>query len=253
MQKLIARAGIASRRAAEELIRSGRVRLNGRVVTELGTCADPSRDRIEVDGQLLPIAQPPVYLVINKPAGYITTRQDPHAPRTVMSLLPERYQSLHPAGRLDKDTEGLLLLTNDGALTFALTHPRHAVEKEYEARVRGVPDPVALSQLREGVNLDDGLTAPAEATVLRGEGETTTLRLVLREGRKRQVRRMLGAIGFPVVTLKRVRVGNLRLGPLRPGQWRLLKEEEARKLRREPKGARPVPCRRAGSTGQRPV
>ncbi len=235
LQKVLAQAGVASRRACEELIRQGRVQVNGQMVTELGTKVDPNRDEISVDGT--PISGPAkkVYLLLNKPPGYISTVHDPWGRPTVLDLIPHRGR-LYPVGRLDAESEGLLLLTNDGELTHRLTHPRYGHEKEYLVLVKGHPTEAVLSRLRRGVNLEEGRTAPAEVSrVSRKEGleippDTTWLRMVLHEGRKRQIRRMCAAVGHPVRRLIRVRLGPLRLGALKPGQWRPLTERELDEL-----------------------
>jgi 23S rRNA pseudouridine2605 synthase len=228
VQKLLAAAGVASRRNAELLISDGRVTVNG-VTAVLGTRADVERDIVAVDGQ--PISQPlHRTLLLHKPRGYVTTRHDPHAPDTVMSLLPA-IPGLHPIGRLDKDSTGLLLLTNDGALTYALTHPRHEVEKVYEALVAGEPDDMALTRLRDGMLLEDGVTAPAGVRILTQHDGETLLELTLHQGKKRQVRRMCAVLGHPVRALRRVRVGQIALGDVPEGAWRDLTAEELNSLR----------------------
>jgi pseudouridine synthase len=242
LQKVLARAGLGSRRACEELIRSGRVTVNGRLVTELGTRVTPARDAIAVDGKPLPAAPAPVYWMVNKPRGFVATVSDPFASRTALQLLPEGQPRLFPVGRLDADSEGLLLLTNDGELALRLTHPRYALEKEYLVLVRGLPSDQALLSLREGLPLDGRLTAPAAVELLpeepslawlRGGGgpmpgprRNVWLRFVIHEGRKRQIRRMCQAVGHPVQRLARVRMGSLGLGALAPGQARRLTAQE---------------------------
>ncbi len=236
LQKVLAQAGVASRRACEELIRQGRVSVNGQVVTELGTKADPNLDEISVDGT--PVSGPAekVYLILNKPPGYISTVHDPWGRPTVLDLIPHQGR-LYPVGRLDAESEGLLLLTNDGGLTHRLTHPRYEQEKEYLALVKGRPKGATLSQLRRGVDLEEGRTAPAKVRrVSRREGleilpGTTWLRIVVREGRKRQIRRMCAAVRHPVQRLIRVRMGSIELGNLPVGGYRPLSPKEARRLR----------------------
>jgi 23S rRNA pseudouridine2605 synthase len=235
LQKVLAQAGVASRRACEELIRQGRVQVNGQVVTELGTKVDPNLDEISVDGT--PIADPAekVYLILNKPPGYISTVHDPWGRPTVLDLIPYE-ERLYPVGRLDAESEGLLLLTNDGRLTHRLTHPRYEHEKEYLTLVRGRPRDAVLSRLRRGVDLEEGRTAPAEVNrVSRKEGletppDTTWLRIVIHEGRKRQIRRMCAAVGHPVQRLVRVRMGPIELGDLAVGEYRPLSAKEVRRL-----------------------
>ena len=236
LQKVMAEAGVASRRACEELIRQGRVQVNGQVVTELGTRVDPNQDEIRVDGA--PISSPveKVYLILNKPPGYISTVRDPWGRPTVLDLIPHQ-ERLYPVGRLDAESEGLLLLTNDGGLTHRLTHPRYEHDKEYLALVKGRPQDAVLSQLRQGVGLEEGRTAPARvSTVSRKEKldtppGTTWLRIVIHEGKKRQIRRMCAAVGHPVQRLIRVRMGPIELGDLPVGEYRPLSAKEVRRLR----------------------
>ena len=224
LQKVLARAGLASRRVCEDLIAEGRVRVNGEVA-ELGRRVDPTTDVIEVDGGLVPIAPGLVYYLLNKPTGVVTTAVDTHGRPTVVGMVPAEPR-VFPVGRLDADTEGLLLLTNDGELTHRLTHPSFGVEKEYLASVEGDPSPAALRRLREGVELDDGMTAPARAVRV-SDG---LIRLTIHEGRNRQVRRMCEAVGHPVVRLVRSRIGSLADRKLKPGEWRELSPEEVRAL-----------------------
>lgn len=240
LQKILARAGYGSRRTAEALIAAGRVRVNGRVVTEAGTKADASTDVIEVDGKRIAAEPPRVYLAMHKPAGVLTTASDPQRRRTVMHLLPDGLPPhVLPVGRLDRDTEGLLLFTNDGELAHRLAHPRYRLDKEYAALVEGRPSPTALERLRRGVDIDGWRTSPAEADILeqpppgyqQPEG-ATWLRIVIHEGHKRQVRLMCAAIGHPVRRLVRVRIGDIRLGRMRPGSVRELKPREVTALRR---------------------
>ncbi|HEV8673416.1 MAG TPA: pseudouridine synthase [Methylomirabilota bacterium] len=227
LQKLLAEAGVASRRAAERLIQAGRVSVNGQPVTELGARADPARDRISVDGREMARPEPKRYVLLHKPPGYLTTRDDPRGRPRVFDLLPDLGVRLHPVGRLDYDAEGLLLLTNDGALTYQLTHPRHAVARVYEVCVEGRVDPATLAALRHGVVLDDG---PARADAVRRLGPAgagkTWLALTLREGRYREVKRLCRAVGLEVRRLVRVAFGPIRLGRLAPGRWRELTTRE---------------------------
>lgn len=235
LQKYLASCGIASRRAAEQLISAGRVRVNGQVVAELGTRVEPTVDRVEVDGRL--VAPPAkVYLALNKPPGVVTTTSDPLGRPTVLDLVP-RVGRLFPAGRLDADSEGLLLLTNDGELANRVMHPRYGCEKEYRALVRGIPTVQALEQLRSGIELEEGRTAPARVAVDgTAEGGWHWLRVTLREGRKRHVRRMLAAVGLTVERLQRVRIGPLELGSLPPGRSRPLGRSEVAALRAASEG-----------------
>jgi len=224
----LARAGVASRRRADELISAGRVVVNG-ARGELNTVVG-SRDVVEVDGQRV-AAQPLAYVLLHKPAGVVTTAKDPQGRRTVVELVPHTPRVV-PVGRLDADTTGALLLTNDGPLAHRLAHPRYGVEKVYEVEVEGAPNEDALRELREGVVLDDGLTAPAEARVLERGSRSSVLELTLHEGRKHQVKRMCEAVGHPVRRLHRPRYAGLDLEGVEPGEWRELTAAEVAGLRR---------------------
>lgn len=235
LQKVLARAGISSRRKCEELIRAGRVRVNGQPVRELGFKVDPARDRIELDGRPVEV-EPPVYIMLNKPRGYICTLRDPQGRPRVTDLVYGIAQRIYPVGRLDYDTEGLLILTNDGDFAHALTHPRHEITKTYLVRVSGRPRSRDLNKLRRGIMLSDGPTAPARVAVIKKDPETTLLKVSIHEGRKRQMRRMFAAIGHPVIELKRIAVGPLTLGELRVGKFRHLTPEEVEKLKKASQG-----------------
>ena len=231
LQKILSQAGIASRRKAEELIQAGRVRLNGRVVTELGTKADPRTDRITIDGRPLRLSSERLYILLHKPVGVVTTLSDPEGRPTVRDLLPEVRVRVFPVGRLDYYSSGLLLLTNDGELALRLTHPRYGVRKTYQVKVNGRPTAEALEKLASGVRLEEGTTAPAEVRVIRGSDAKTWLEITLSEGRKREVRRMCEQVGYRVEKLTRIRLGPLNLGSLQPGQHRTLTEREVYQLR----------------------
>jgi len=234
LQKIISQAGIASRRAAEKLIAEGRVTINGKTVSEMGVKADPASDDIRVDGSRIKSAERQRYILLYKPAGFVTTRSDPQRRRTVVDLLGGVKEYVYPVGRLDYDTEGLLLLTNDGDLAAKLTHPRHGVERTYEARVAGMPDDDALDRLRRGIPLDGRRTLPAEVSLLnkrRGDGDGM-IAITIREGRNRQVRRMLEAVGHPVKKLTRIGIGPLSGRGLKPGMWRELTPQELRVLKK---------------------
>ncbi|HZP58249.1 MAG TPA: pseudouridine synthase [Dehalococcoidia bacterium] len=238
LQKILARAGHGSRRAAETLVTSGRVTVNGQVVRELGAQADPERDIIELDGQRVGPGHAHAYLAMHKPAGFVTTAHDPQQRRIVMELLPpDAPPNAVPVGRLDRDTEGLLLFTNDGVLAHRLAHPRYGVEKEYAALVAGMPDEAALEALRRGVEIETGMTAPARAERASAPAGHDTppghawLRIVLHEGRKRQVRRMCEAVGHPVRTLVRTRIDGVLLAGLERGETRPLTAGEIASLR----------------------
>ena len=236
LQKLLSAAGVASRRAAEELIRQGRVSLNGQTVTELGTKADLARDEVRVDGRRVKAVARYRYLLINKPKGYVTTLSDPQKRRTVLDLIGNVRDYVYPVGRLDFDSEGLLLMTNDGDLAAALTHPRHQVERVYKVRVAGVPDQRALERLSRGIVLDGRRTAPAGVRLVHGDRDTSAkssvLLMTLREGRNRQVRRMCEAVGHPVEQLTRTRIGPITDAGLKLGQSRELTADEVRALKR---------------------
>jgi 23S rRNA pseudouridine2605 synthase len=231
LQKILAQWGVTSRRGAEQMILDGRVRLNGNVV-QLGQKADPNRDWIEVDGQLLqPESRPElIYLLLHKPAGVVTTCNDPQNRETVLDLLPSQLRQdykVYPVGRLDADSTGALLLTNDGTVTFCLTHPRHSVPKTYHVWVQGRPPESVLEAWRKGVMLSDRLTLPAEVRVLESDKDTQTLlEIVLREGRNRQIRRVAAQLGFPVLQLHRVAIGSIQLQQLPSGQYRPLQDTE---------------------------
>jgi pseudouridine synthase len=232
LQKLLSQAGVASRRAAERLIAEGRVTVNGQTIREMGVKANPATDDVRVDGSRIRAAQPLRYILLYKPAGYVTTRSDPQRRRTVMDLLGGVREYVYPVGRLDYDSEGLLLLTNDGDLAAALTHPRHGVERTYEAHVAGMPDEKALDRLRRGIPLDGKRTLPADVALLNErKGREGVLRITIREGRNRQVRRMCEAVGHRVHRLQRTRIGPIADRRLRPGEWRDLTDAELRTLR----------------------
>ncbi|GAC1342714.1 MAG: pseudouridine synthase [Ktedonobacteraceae bacterium] len=233
LARFLAHAGIASRRHAEELIASGRVQVNGVIVTAQGSRIDPVRDIVSVDSKPVSAATRQVYLLLHKPAGYISTAQDPQGRPTVLDLLPPELRRLrvYPVGRLDSDTSGLLLLTNDGNFALRLSHPRYSMEKHYHVLVQGCPTESALKTLRGGVSFteDDGrshTSAPARAQILRRAGSDCWLTLTIHEGRKRQIRRMLDAVGYRVLKLMRVGIGPLTLSDLPTGQWRYLSDEE---------------------------
>ncbi len=235
IQKLLSGAGIASRRAAEELMAQGRVRVNGVTVTTPGVRVDPDHDVVEVDGRRVGTAQRR-WILLHKPTDTLTTRSDPHGGATVYGLLPPELRALRYVGRLDRHTEGLLLLTNEGDLAHRLQHPSSEVEREYHAGVAGRPGPDALRSLTLGVELEDGPARALRARLLPEEADGGVLSLVLAEGRKREMRRLLDAVGHPVRWLRRVRFGPIRLGELPRGQWRDLEASEVDALRDAAKG-----------------
>jgi pseudouridine synthase len=243
LQKILSHAGVASRRAAEQLMLDGRVTVNGVTVRELGTRADPARDDVRVDGRRVRTPERRRYILLNKPRGYVTTRSDPQRRRTVLDLLAQRraitpHEYVYPVGRLDFDSEGLLLLTNDGDLAARLTHPRHEIRREYEAQLLGVPDDRDLERLRSGIVIDGQRTGPADVRVRprhAGDREhdtaSTTIRVAIREGRNRQIRKMCEAIGHPVTRLRRVAIGPITDPQLKPGEWRELSAGEVKALK----------------------
>jgi 23S rRNA pseudouridine2605 synthase len=249
VQKVLSQAGVASRREAESAMLAGRVRVNGRVVTELGTRVDPAADRVELDGRVVR-AERPRWILFHKPAGILTSRGDARGRRTIYDVLPRETHGLHYVGRLDKETAGLLLLTNDGDAANRLLHPSGEVEREYLAGVRGEPDQKTLRALTTGVELEDGRARAASARVVRREPEGTVLSVVLLEGRKREVRRLLEAVGHGVRWLRRVRFGPQRLGELAPGAWRELTPQEVRRLEQAPLRENVRAPRDSGSKGK---
>lgn len=239
LQKILAQAGLGSRRACEELIRQGRVTVNG-IVARLGSSADPARDAIAVDGKPVQLPGSHTYILLHKPRGVVSTVRDTHGRRTVLDLVPASSR-LYPVGRLDLDSEGLMLLTDDGEVALRLTHPRYGQAKEYHVKVRGHPGKETLQRWCEGIVIEGERTLPAEVTVLRREANSTWLRVVLREGRKREIRRVAEALGHPVERLIRLRLGPLKLGNLKPGEWRPLTPGEIAALRRLTEGAQATP------------
>jgi len=225
LQKFLSRAGRASRREAERLMLAGRVTVNGAVASELGMRVTPGLDRIEVDGEAVTLSEAR-WVAFHKPPGVLTTRSDPHGGTTVYDVLPRELAGLTYVGRLDRDAEGLLLLTNDGDLAHTVQHPSAAVERLYRVRVAGTPGPAALALLLEGVELDDGPARARSVQLVDSDGTVSELDLVLTEGRKREVRRMLSAVGHPVLRLTRTRFGPVELGALERGAWRDLDPAE---------------------------
>ena len=229
LQKILARAGIASRRKAEELISEGRIAVDGKVVTEQGMKVDPACAVITFDGKPVTFEEK-IYLLLNKPAGFVTTLSDTHGRPIVTDLMPDVSERVFPVGRLDYDTEGALLLTNDGELGQYIQHPRYEVNKTYEATVTGVPSRDKIQQLEKGILLEGQKTWPAKIRILKQKKRDTVLELIIHEGRKRQVRKMLAAVGHPVRKLKRTAYGNLKLGKLQPGKYRFLTQKDLKKI-----------------------
>ncbi len=234
-KRILSQAGVASRRAAEKLIADGRVSVNGRTIREMGVKADPAADDIRVDGRRVRAAARLRYILLNKPKGYVTTRSDPQRRRTVIDLLSGVREYVYPVGRLDYDSEGLLLLTNDGDLAARLTHPRHGVERTYEARVAGTPDEDALVPSAQGHTARRSPHAAGDRgrwCRQRRRDDDAVLLLTIREGRNRQVRRMCEAVGHPVQTLRRTKFGSVSDRRLKPGEWRELKDDEVAALKK---------------------
>ena len=238
LQKILSRHGLASRREAEQMILSGRVCINGKIITELGTKAAPESDRIEVDGKLLQTDPPKfVYLLLNKPTGIVCTCEDPQGRKTVLDMLPSQYQHIYPVGRLDYDSSGALILTNDGDFANYLMHPRHHVAKIYEVWVSDIPSNQTIKQWQEGIILDGRPTLPTSVNILRierkknlNQNPRTQLQIILKEGRNRQIRRMAEQLGHPVLALHRVEIASISVNSLRAGAYRLLNNDEINKL-----------------------
>ncbi len=230
LQKILAKAGIGSRRAAERLITGGHVSVNGKIVSNLGVKADVEKDKIRIDGRLVGDYQPKIYVMLNKPKGFVTTLRDPQGRPTIADLIRDIDIRIFPVGRLDYDSEGLLLLTNDGDLSCFLQHPRNEIPRTYHVKVKGKPPSYTLVRLRKGVFLDGSITAPAKVRKIREGKRNTWLEMAVTEGRRRQIRRVCEAIGYPVLKLKRMGFGSLVLGSLSPGAYRYLNAKELRDL-----------------------
>ena len=246
LQKIIAHAGFASRREAETMIRDGRVTLNGRVITELGTKADPASDHIKVDGKLITRPEPHRYILLYKPKEVMTTVDDPQGRRTVIDLVRGVRERIYPVGRLDYHSEGLVLLTNDGDLAYTVSHPTHGSVKTYSVKVRGVPEERLIEKLRRGITLEGKRTLPCDIERLRTTGKhddegNSWFEVRLREGRTQQIRKMFQAVGHPVAKLKRVAIGPIADSSLTPGSWRELSEREVKLLAtvKEPRAVKP--------------
>jgi len=254
LQRFLAQAGVASRRHAEELIVDGKVRVNGRVVTELGTRVDPARDKVVVSGRRV-VAARHAYILLCKPRGTVATVSDPEGRPTVLDLIRDRPERLYPIGRLDFHTDGVLLLTNDGDLANALMHPRREIEKVYHVKLHGVVAAEALERLRAGVRLDDGRrTAPSRVQILASTGKHTWLEITIHEWRNRQIHRMAEAVGHEVLKLSRVGYAGLTVDGLKPGEWRPLRPDEVEALRRRAGlGGGPEKAPPRGSRSRKPV
>jgi 23S rRNA pseudouridine2605 synthase len=231
LQKYLAECGIASRRKCEQLILDGKVKVNGKTIRELGVKVDPNKDVVEYNGKVVTKVNKNIYIMLNKPVGYITTVKDQFDRPSVIDFV-NIDDRVYPIGRLDYDTSGLLLLTNDGDLANKLMHPRHKINKVYIAQIKGVPDKMKLDMFRNGLYIDNYKTAKAEIDILKVTNGNSTVRIVIHEGRNRQIRKMCELIGHPVLKLKRVKIGNLDIGNLKTGQWRYLSKDEVEYLKK---------------------
>jgi len=233
LNKFLAQAGVASRREVDKMIAEGKIKVNGQVVKELGSKIDDEKDRVEVEGKRVEREEGLIYLMINKPPGYLVTLKDHFQRPTIQQLLPSLKKRVFPVGRLDYDSSGLLLMTNDGELAYRLTHPRFKVPKAYLVKVNGEPDPSGLTRLEKGIYLDGKKTAPAKVAQLKGDPKKSLFKLEIYEGRKREVKRMFQAIGHKVLQLQRTSFGDLRLGSLKAGKWRFLTRKEIDTLKKK--------------------
>ncbi len=233
INKYIAKSTGCSRRQADELILAGKVRVNNKVCEDLSTLVFENDDKIELDGQDIKLDIPLLYIMMNKPKGLVVTRSDEWDRKTVYSILPQEFAFVKPVGRLDKDSEGLLLLTNDGEMINKILHPKYKLEKVYQVIVAGKVNKGQLTKLREGIDIGDGITQPAGVYIRRNDERKTTLKFVLKEGRKRQIRRMLESVEAKVISLKRTQIGEIQLGRLPLGQWRYLTRQEIMFLKKD--------------------
>lgn len=229
LQKYLAKCGVASRRKSEEVILAGRVAVNGQVVRELGTKVSEN-DKVMLDGKPIYIEEESIYILLNKPVGYVTTSDDQFGRATVLDLIEGVDERIYPVGRLDYDTSGLLILTNDGEFTYKMTHPKHEISKTYMATVKGIPNKTSLERFRNGLAIEDYVTSRAKVEILEKNRDDAKLEIVIHEGRNRQVRKMCEAIGHPVKSLQRVSFGRLTMGSLRAGKWRYLDKAEVDEL-----------------------
>lgn len=232
LNKFLAQAGVASRREADRMITEGRISVNNTVVEELGVQIDPTKDTVRVDGRNVKKEKEEFFLLLNKPAGYLVTLKDPFKRPTVLELLPKLKRRVFPVGRLDLNSEGLLLLTNHGELANRLMHPRYRIKKVYEMRTKGIPSRKSLQRLEKGIHLDGKKTAPAKVTHLGADSKNARIRIELTEGRKREIRRMFEAIGYSLFSLKRINYAGIAIGTLKKGQWRYLTPSEITHLKK---------------------
>lgn len=231
LQKFIANSGVTSRRKAEELIKEGRVKVNGKIINKLGTKINPECDIVEVDGKRIEIVKKKIYVLLNKPEGYVTTLKDSHNDNIVLDLIKGINQRIFPVGRLDKDTSGLLIMTNDGDLAYKLTHPSHGVWKKYIVLVKGHPSKKEIEKIRKGIYIDGKKTSKAYVKLIKKYDRTSKLEISIHEGRNRQIRKMCEHIGHPVISLKRIAIGNININGLKKGQWRYLTKDEINYLK----------------------
>ncbi len=237
LQKYMALSGIASRRKSEEIILQGRVKVNGQTIKTLGFKIDSQSDKVEVDKKEIKLKQKKVYIMLNKPVGVVSTVNDQFNRETVIDLIKDKVnERLYPVGRLDYDTEGLILLTNDGEFTYGITHPKHHIDKTYLAVVKGIPTQLEKQRFEKGLRIEDYKTAPAKIEIVKTMDRSSKVKITIHEGKNRQVRKMCEAIGHPVIRLKRVAIGNVHLAHLHSGSWRHLKTEEVKYLRNESRG-----------------
>lgn len=230
LQKFLADAGVASRRKSEEFIQQGKVKVNGVIVKELGFKVDPEKDKVEYEGKTLNIENERIVLMLNKPKDVISSAKDPQGRKTVLDLIPDKFPRLYPVGRLDYESEGMILLTNDGELANKITHPKNEVRKVYSVWVFGYPSKDTMSKFSKGVELEDGTTAPAEIKLIKKGKTTSQMEVAIKEGKKRQIRRMFDALGHPVSRLVRTQIGELKMGILEEGKYKKLKEQEIKKI-----------------------
>ncbi|RBP45584.1 pseudouridine synthase [Garciella nitratireducens] len=222
LQKFLAYCGIGSRRKCEQYIKEGKVKVNGQIIKQLGFKIDPEKDNIEFNHSPIQMYEKKVYILLNKPVGYITTVKDQFHRKTVMTLVNNINERIYPIGRLDYNTEGLLLMTNDGTLTYCLTHPKYEIEKEYIAWLKGIPSKEKINAFKNGLKIEDYITFPTDFTILKKNRGNALVKIIIHEGRNRQIRKMCDKIGHPVISLKRIRIGKILLGDLPTGKWRYL-------------------------------
>ncbi len=231
LNKFLSQAGVASRREADRMITEGRVSVNNTVVEQLGVQIDPARDSVRVDGRKVKLEREEIYILLNKPAGYLVTLEDPFKRPTILDLLPRPKKRVFPVGRLDLNSEGLLLITNNGELANRLMHPRYGIKKVYEVKIKGNPPQKSLQKLEKGIHIDGKRTAPAKVIRLGSDQKRAKIRIELIEGRKREVRRMFEAIGYDLFSLKRINYAGIKIGTLKKGEWRYLKPSEIKSLK----------------------